>query len=109
MHRHRHGYWHLGHRLCRRFSGVSSDGYRSQSRPADTVHTSNCHTEDYELTKHSVPPNLKFVVDDAEDLWIYDQPFDFIHARLMAGCFADWPNFLRQAYQSVPHPTHIHK
>ncbi|KAK5130728.1 hypothetical protein LTR08_001715 [Meristemomyces frigidus] len=48
-----------------------------------------------------VPPNLKFLVDDAEDLWIYDQPFDFIHARLMAGCFADWPNVMRQAYQNL--------
>ena len=37
-----------------------------------------------------VPPNLKFVIDDAEDEWIYQDKFDFIHARLMAGCFADW-------------------
>ncbi|KAK4545871.1 hypothetical protein LTR36_002435 [Oleoguttula mirabilis] len=48
-----------------------------------------------------VPPNLKFIIDDAEDLWIYQQPFDFIHARLMGGCFADWPNFFRQAYQNL--------
>ncbi|TKA68601.1 hypothetical protein B0A55_08917, partial [Friedmanniomyces simplex] len=46
-----------------------------------------------------VPPNLKFLIDDAEDVWIYNQTFSFIHARLMAGCFADWPNFFRQAYQ----------
>ncbi|KAK5108218.1 hypothetical protein LTR62_008674 [Meristemomyces frigidus] len=48
-----------------------------------------------------VPPNLKFIIDDAEDLWIYDQTFDYIHARLMAGCFADWPGFFRQAYQNL--------
>ncbi|KAK3675896.1 hypothetical protein LTR78_004088 [Recurvomyces mirabilis] len=48
-----------------------------------------------------VPPNLKFIIDDAEDLWIYDQTFDYIHARLMAGCFADWQNFFRQAYQNL--------
>ncbi|KAF2770513.1 S-adenosyl-L-methionine-dependent methyltransferase [Teratosphaeria nubilosa] len=48
-----------------------------------------------------VPPNLKFVVDDAEDDWIYSAPFDFIHARLMAGCFADWPKFFRQAYENL--------
>ena len=46
-----------------------------------------------------MPPNLKFVIDDAEDMWIYPDKFDFIHARLMAGCFADWPNFFRQAYE----------
>ncbi|TKA41015.1 hypothetical protein B0A54_07928 [Friedmanniomyces endolithicus] len=48
-----------------------------------------------------VPPNLKFLIDDAEDVWIYSQPFTFIHARLMAGCFADWPNFFRQAHQNL--------
>ncbi|KAI6864835.1 S-adenosyl-L-methionine-dependent methyltransferase [Hortaea werneckii] len=48
-----------------------------------------------------VPPNLKFMIDDAEDLWLYAEAFDFIHARLMAGCFADWPNFFRQAYQNL--------
>ncbi|KAI7133849.1 hypothetical protein D0869_10785 [Hortaea werneckii] len=48
-----------------------------------------------------VPPNLKFMIDDAEDLWLYAEPFDFVHARLMAGCFADWPNFFRQAYQNL--------
>ncbi|KAK3115654.1 hypothetical protein LTR53_004807 [Teratosphaeriaceae sp. CCFEE 6253] len=48
-----------------------------------------------------VPPNLKFLIDDAEDSWIYNQPFSFIHCRLMAGCFEDWPNFFRQAYQNL--------
>ena len=47
----------------------------------------------------SVPPNCRFVVDDAEDLWLYEGKFDYIHARLMAGCFADWPTFFRQAYE----------
>jgi len=46
-----------------------------------------------------IPPNVKFIVDDAEDLWVYQQKFDFIHLRLMAGCFADWPKFFRQAYE----------
>ncbi|KAK4624293.1 Methyltransferase pytC [Fulvia fulva] len=46
-----------------------------------------------------VPPNVKFVVDDAEDLWLYDEKFDFVHVRLMSGCFSDWPNFIRQAYE----------
>ncbi|KAK1820523.1 hypothetical protein LTR12_005111 [Friedmanniomyces endolithicus] len=52
-----------------------------------------------------VPPNLKFLIDDAEDVWIYNQTFSLIHARLMAGCFADWPNFFRQAHQCVPLQT----
>jgi len=48
-----------------------------------------------------VPPNLKFVIDDAEDTWLYEEPFDFIHARLMAGCFSDWPAFFRNAYENL--------
>ncbi|GIZ44753.1 hypothetical protein CKM354_000794300 [Cercospora kikuchii] len=48
-----------------------------------------------------VPPNIKFIVDDAEDQWLYDEKFDFIHARLMSGCFADWPAFIRQAYDNL--------
>ncbi|WPG97566.1 Hypothetical protein R9X50_00034300 [Acrodontium crateriforme] len=49
----------------------------------------------------TVPPNLRFIIDDAEDPWMYDQPFDYIHARLMAGCFADWPHFFQQAYENL--------
>ena len=49
--------------------------------------------------RSSVPPNLKFIVDDAEDTWLYQNKFDLIHARLMSGSFADWPNFFRQAYE----------
>ncbi|KAI5361823.1 Putative S-adenosyl-L-methionine-dependent methyltransferase [Septoria linicola] len=48
-----------------------------------------------------VPPNVKFVVDDAEDAWLYQEKFDFIHARLMSGCFADWPSFIRQSYENL--------
>ena len=51
------------------------------------------------LTGSSVPPNLKFVVDDAEDEWVYDNKFDYIHCRLMAGCFADVERFIQQAYE----------
>ena len=46
-----------------------------------------------------VPPNLKFVIDDAEDLWVYEDKFDYIHLCLMAGTIADWPNFFRQAFE----------
>lgn len=46
-----------------------------------------------------VPPNLEFIVDDIEDEWGYDDsPFDFIHARYLAGSIRDWPKLMRQAY-----------
>jgi SAM-dependent methyltransferase len=47
-----------------------------------------------------VPPNLRFIVDDAEEPWLFSasRPFDFIHARDLGGAIADWPRLLRQAY-----------
>jgi ubiquinone/menaquinone biosynthesis C-methylase UbiE len=47
-----------------------------------------------------VPPNCKFLVDDAESDWLYtrDEAFDYIHARSLGGAIADWPRFFRQVY-----------
>ncbi|KAJ5641746.1 hypothetical protein N7490_005746, partial [Penicillium lividum] len=47
-----------------------------------------------------VPPNLRFLVDDAESPWLFstNRSFDFIHARDLGGAIADWPRLLRQAY-----------
>lgn len=47
----------------------------------------------------SVPPNLRFIIDDAEDLWLFDHKFDYIHVRLCAGCFADPLKLIQQAYE----------
>ena len=38
----------------------------------------------------SGPPNVEFELDDAEEEWTYNEPFDFIHMRAMSGAFADW-------------------
>ena len=50
-----------------------------------------------------VPPNLRFVVDDAESQWLYspNRPFDFIHARDLGGAIADWPRLMRQSYEHL--------
>lgn len=52
----------------------------------------------------SVPPNVQFMIDDAEDSWVFSHKFDLIHARLMAGAFADWPKFFGEAYRYVSVP-----
>lgn len=36
------------------------------------------------------PPNLFFELDDAENDWTYNEPFDFIHMRGLSGAFSDW-------------------
>lgn len=32
---------------------------------------------------HRVPPNVQFEVDDVENEWTYNTPFDLIHSRFM--------------------------
>ncbi|KAK2011582.1 S-adenosyl-L-methionine-dependent methyltransferase [Colletotrichum eremochloae] len=47
-----------------------------------------------------VPPNVNFLVDDAEAEWLYpDDSFDYIHLRHMAAFIRDWPKLLSQAYR----------
>ncbi|KAI9867649.1 MAG: hypothetical protein M1813_008449 [Trichoglossum hirsutum] len=46
-----------------------------------------------------VPPNVSFQVDDIEDEWTYETPFDYIHSRYLAAAVRDWPRLVRQAFQ----------
>ena len=63
----------------------------------------------------SVPPNLKFIVDDVESPWGYEEkPFDFIHARFLVGGIKDMPKLVEQSFKSVQTrasvrvpPTHV--
>ncbi|QQK47216.1 UMTA methyltransferase family protein [Penicillium digitatum] len=49
-----------------------------------------------------VAPNIDFIVEDFESEWQYRlNHFDFIHARCLAGCVADWPGFIRRIYDHV--------
>jgi len=49
----------------------------------------------------SVPPNVQFELDDIEGEWTYSQPFDYIHARYLAGSINDWPTVAEQAFEYV--------
>jgi hypothetical protein len=40
-----------------------------------------------------VPPNLQFIIEDAESPWQNTAPFDLIHGRNLSGAFANWPAF----------------
>lgn len=37
-----------------------------------------------------VPPNVEFVVDNAEEDWVCKAKFDFIYVRDIADSFEDW-------------------
>lgn len=48
-----------------------------------------------------VPPNLQFETDDAEDEWLYTQPFDYIHIRNMGASIADWPKLVSRSLSNL--------
>lgn len=46
-----------------------------------------------------VPPNVRFLVDDAEAEWLHPpETFDYIHIRHMTSSIRDWPKLVSQAY-----------
>lgn len=50
---------------------------------------------------HSVPPNCRFEIDDADDEWTFGTRFDFIHARAMCSCFSDHKNVIQSCYDAL--------
>ncbi|KAL2259023.1 hypothetical protein VTK26DRAFT_7443 [Humicola hyalothermophila] len=48
-----------------------------------------------------VPPNCEFQIDDVEEQWTWSQKFDFIHGRMLGGCFRDFAYVLGQAFQHL--------
>ncbi|KAF7556943.1 hypothetical protein G7Z17_g988 [Cylindrodendrum hubeiense] len=49
-----------------------------------------------------VPPNVRFMVDDAEAEWLHAPgTFDYIHIRHMTSSIRNWPNLVTQAYQAL--------
>lgn len=47
-----------------------------------------------------IPPNVKFVIDDFEDEWLYGhRKFDFIHARYLAASCKDFSKLLQRCYE----------
>lgn len=46
-----------------------------------------------------VPPNVKFEIDDVEDSWTFQRPFDYLHSRYMTGSIKDWPMYMRQCFE----------
>jgi hypothetical protein len=48
-----------------------------------------------------VPPNLRFILNDAEDYWHYTEKFCLIHERMLAGSIKDWPLFVQKSFQQL--------
>ncbi|KAF4850564.1 Secondary metabolism regulator LAE1 [Colletotrichum siamense] len=48
-----------------------------------------------------IPPNVKFLVDDAEDDWLNGDDFDFVHLRTMASVLKNLDKVIGQAYSHL--------
>lgn len=47
------------------------------------------------------PPNCSFICDNAEDEWVFDRKFDFVHSRMLLMGIHDWPKYFRQAWDNL--------
>lgn len=48
-----------------------------------------------------VPPNLIFILDNAEKDWMGGDMYDYVHVRDLAGSIKDWPRLIRQIYENL--------
>ncbi|KAJ0268147.1 hypothetical protein COL940_013671 [Colletotrichum noveboracense] len=51
------------------------------------------------LIRGSVPPNVKFEVDDLDEEWNWSQPFDYIHSRFMNASIGNWKTFATKVFK----------
>ena len=49
----------------------------------------------------SVPPNVFFQMDDAQEIWTYTRPFDFIHIRGLKGAFSQWSSVYSESFRHL--------
>src|SRR5450756_2017626 len=78
----------------------SSNRNRSLTHPARIV--SPLYFNSSRITNRlSIPTNLQFEIDDAEDEWIFPQKFDYIHGRTLATCFKDPPSIIGKAFDAL--------
>lgn len=87
---------------------MSSDLALIQGRAAWAIEFADAHpncevigTDLSPIQPDVVPPNLKFLVDDASAEWAYSTPFDYIHTRALSSGIKNWPKFLVQCFQHL--------
>ncbi|ORY71059.1 UMTA methyltransferase family protein [Pseudomassariella vexata] len=69
---------------------------------ADKNPTSNVVGTDLSLIRaQDIPPNCEFFRADAEENWIFDYSFDYIHLRLMNTCFDDPKGMVKKIFDHL--------
>jgi hypothetical protein len=49
----------------------------------------------------SVPPTLKFEIDNLEEPWSFNKKFTFIHGRMLFSCFSNPVGVIRQGFYTL--------
>lgn len=49
----------------------------------------------------SAPSNVEWVIEDAEDPWVYETPFDYIHGRALTTCFKSPLDIFKKAFAAL--------
>ena len=49
----------------------------------------------------SLSSNLQFQVDDVREEWVFNEPFDLVHIRLLYGAVSDWPDLYGKIFEYV--------
>ncbi|KAI0137263.1 S-adenosyl-L-methionine-dependent methyltransferase [Xylariales sp. AK1849] len=49
----------------------------------------------------SRPPNVDFIREDAEENWVWDELFDYVHLRLMVTCFNDHKEVIKKIFDNL--------
>lgn len=81
-------------------AAYSRSRYRSEPYPTTLVlHPTNASFHSLCVTR--VLPNCHFEVDDFESDWSFKTPFDFIHARTLAGSVRDFPRLYRRMIENL--------
>lgn len=55
----------------------------------------------------SVPPNVRFEIDDVEEEWIESLPFDYIHSRFMNASIANWKEYIKNCFEYFISSCHL--
>ena len=49
----------------------------------------------------NVPVNCEFRIENAEVDWTFNEPFDFIHSRMLCLGIHDWPQYFRRCFDGL--------
>jgi len=64
-------------------------------------HTQVLGTDLSPIQPSNIPPNCRFLVDDANADWTFPEKFDFIHTRALNFGVKDWEHLLAQAFEHL--------